>query len=114
MKVKTLKKNLDNGRSYYLIEKNNEDASRDFGTCTILLVENEICVGFISSTIFNDNTASLSTALVTWDILPAELKKYYKLFQNHAGYAIYVDQNFRGLGKAKELIYLMLSYLRDI
>ncbi len=130
--VNISKIDLENGNCYYLIEEyTNEEFNRDLnyinnskfkiktvkntlGTCTIMLMESGICVGYISASIFADNTASLTTGLITSDMLPAEIKDYYEIFQNHAGYAIYIEENFRGLGKSKELIYLMFCYLREL
>lgn len=126
--VNISKIDLEDGNSYYLIEKANivsgeikdisnssfkiKNVNRSVGMCSIVLMEEDNFIGHISVSLFDDNTASL-TMCHLHSLLPKELKGYEETIKNH-DVAIFVDEKYRGLGKSRELIYLMFCYLRAI
>ena len=112
---------LKNGESFYLIEKTNlktnivKTTSSSFkikripdvlGSASIILTKDFEYIGHISSIIYKDKTAALYMNEIRNVNFPNELS-----YVNLEDKALVVDEKYRGQGKSKELIYLMLSYL---
>lgn len=83
---------------------------------SIFLTNKDEFSGFISATVHEDNTASITMSNINAIPLPPQLDEYrnYLLNEVHQDVALFVDRKYRHMGIAKCLIYLMLNYLNEL
>lgn len=85
-------------------------------TIAIFLRQKDSFVGFVSSNIYRDNTASLIMSGINYIPLPPELDtlRNYLLYEKKQDVALYVDEKYQGQGNGKKLIYIILRYLSSL
>lgn len=126
------KRKLDDSLSYYLVDyeylksKNMEKPIQLTGnngftikigpkkaptsSSVIILLKGDSFVGHISSNIYEDNTAEMIMSGVRNIPLPSYLEKYRNNMIN-PDVAFLVSEEYRGTGKDRKLIMLMLEHL---
>lgn len=85
-------------------------------TIAIFLRQKDSFVGFVSSNIYRDNTASLIMSGINYIPLPPELDtlRNYLLYEKKQDVALYVDEKYQGHDNGKKLIYIILRYLSSL
>ncbi len=120
---------LENGEYLYLIEEIHKKDNFEmkppsnkkirisnlkvpYMTATIILVKKEEYIGHISALLYDNQMASFVMSGIRDIRLPDEIEKYHEKI-NKCDAALLVDEKYRGQKKAKELIYLMFTYLNS-